>query len=180
MLPVEDPMKKEETLPRLIRAMGENAARIQQLAQDVPAEQARWRPDSESWSLLEVIAHLLDEEREDFRVRLDIILHRPQAPWPPIDPQGWVQAHHYNDRDLPQTLDAFLEEREHSRQWLRSLKEPNWDSVYEARFGPIRAGDMLAAWATHDLLHLRQLVELHYAYLQTLVAPYSSRYAGDW
>ena len=56
--------------------MVNHAAAIRSLAQGISDEQARWKPDPDSWSLLEVINHLYDEERQDFRVRLEIILHR--------------------------------------------------------------------------------------------------------
>jgi hypothetical protein len=32
----------------------------------------------------------------------------------------------------------------------------------------------------HDLLHMRQLVELHRDYMEQQIAPYSARYAGEW
>ena len=77
-------------------------------------------------------------------------------------------------------LDAFLRERAASLEWLRGLHEPNWDATYHARWGVLRAGDLLAAWLAHDHLHVRQLNELHYAYLAQQAAPYSVEYAGDW
>jgi hypothetical protein len=45
-------------------------------------------------------------------------------------------------------------------KWLASLDTPDLE-VYESRpgGGKLRAGDMLAAWLAHDLLHLWQLVE---------------------
>ena len=46
---------------------------IQAVLAGVDAEQARWKPDADSWSILEVVCHLVDEEREDFRTRLDHI-----------------------------------------------------------------------------------------------------------
>lgn len=82
-----------------------NAERIQAMATGVSAEQARWKPDSESWSILEVINHLHDEERRDFRVRLDLILRNPDREWPAIDPQGWVVEYKYNKRELESSLD---------------------------------------------------------------------------
>jgi hypothetical protein len=36
----------------------------------------------------------------------------------------------------------------------------------------------MAAWLAHDLLHLRPLVELHWAYLVVRAGPYSVVYAG--
>jgi hypothetical protein len=46
--------------------------------------------------------------------------------------------------------------------------------------GNFRAGDMLAAWVAHDILHLRQLIELKYFLLEDEIRPYSARYAGEW
>ncbi len=167
-------------LDRLRSQMMENAARIQALLQGISDEQARWRPDPDSWSMLEVINHLLDEERQDFRIRLDYTLHRPGEPWPPIDPGGWVTERQYNRQDPEASLTAFLSEREASIAWLRGLSNPDWDTTSEAPWGPIRAGDLFASWVAHDLLHMRQLVELHWAYTTANLAPYRPDYAGEW
>jgi hypothetical protein len=73
-------------LEHLARRMASGAQATRDLTHGVPDEQARWRPDPESWSILEVVNHLYDEERLDFRVRLDRVLHHPGKPWSPIDP----------------------------------------------------------------------------------------------
>ncbi len=128
-----------------------------------------------------MVNHLYDEEREDFRERLDLLLHQPEADWPPIDPAGWVATRQYNQRDLASSLANFLEERQRSLEWLRNLSQPDWDSGRMAPWGSkMRAGDMLAAWLAHDFLHIRQLNELHYAYWAQTAAPYLVGYAGDW
>jgi hypothetical protein len=36
------------------------------------------------------------------------------------------------------------------------------------------------AWLAHDLLHMRQIVELRYAYHQWQAQPYRVDYAGEW
>lgn len=165
----------------LIARLSRQAERLRALVEGTDDEQARWKPDLDSWSILEVVNHLLDEEREDFRVRLDILLHRPGDPWPRIDPQGWVNARHYNSRDLAASLEAFLVERRQSLVWLRGLAGVDLDASGDAPWGePITAGDMAAAWVSHDLLHMRQLVELQWANTQRDLAPYQSYYAGDW
>lgn len=165
----------------LSRQMSENSFRITELLKGVPDVKVRWKPDPESWSMLEVLGHLLDEERFDFRVRLDYILNRPGEPWPPIDPQGWVKARRYNEQNLLEMMDAFLRERGQSMLWLGAMADPDWGKAALAPWGAtIRAGDMLAAWAAHDMLHMRQLVELHYQYVSRLVEPFETFYAGDW
>ncbi len=168
-------------IERLCRQMDGQAQAVRALVSDVDDEQAHWRPDDGSWSLLEVVNHLWDEEREDFRVHLELILFRPGAPWPPIDPVGWVTSRHYNERDLTQSVEALLAARADSLAWLQGLQAPDWDAVCEAPFGPISAGDVMGAWVAHDLLHIRQLVELRWAHTSTVaVSPYDVAYAGPW
>lgn len=156
------------------------AVRIQALVAGVGDAQARWKPALESWSVLEVVNHLCDEEREDFRARLKHILDRLEGLPPPIDPTGWVTARAYNERDLAESLAKFVTERAQSAAWLRQLVAPDWDSAVEGPFGRLRAGDLLLAWLAHDLLHQRQLVELHYAYLRHAATPFDIGYAGEW
>ncbi|MEZ4640023.1 MAG: DinB family protein [Caldilineaceae bacterium] len=43
-----------------------NAERIRCLVEGMSDQDARWKPDAESWSILEVINHLADEEEADF------------------------------------------------------------------------------------------------------------------
>ena len=164
-----------------IAQLAAQAQRIRQLCAGVEEEQARWRPEPDSWSLLEVVNHLADEERADFCVRLDCILHRPDEAWPSIDPRAWVTERDYNGRDLAESLGRFKVAREESLAWLRSLGDPDLDARVAAPWGgTLCAGDMLAAWVAHDLLHVRQLVELHYAWTRRQLRPWSVAYAGDW
>lgn len=160
------------------RELAQGAETIAALVAGVSPDEAHRRPTPDAWSLLEVLCHLHDEEREDFRPRLDVVLHRPQEIWAPIDPAGWVTARRYHERDLQEALRGFLAER--SLAWLGGLVAPEWGREYEASFGRISAGDLLASWAAHDLLHTRQLVELRRARLLTLTEPCRTQYAGDW
>ncbi|MEJ2210558.1 MAG: DinB family protein, partial [Anaerolineae bacterium] len=94
--------------------MEESAAAIRAVVAGITEEQACWKPDAETWSVREVMGHLWDEERLDFRVRIDYSLHRPGETWPPIDPAGWVRERRYNERDLADSLAGFLEARAES------------------------------------------------------------------
>jgi hypothetical protein len=164
----------------IITRLAQQAQTIRTLVEGVDEDQARWKPTPESWSILEVVNHLYDEEREDFRARVDHILHRPDEPAPPIDPQGWVTQRGYNQRNLAESLTNFLAEREKSLTWLATLDAPVWESAYKAPWGALYAGDVFVSWAAHDLLHTRQLVELHYLHGVRSAAPYSVEYAGEW
>jgi hypothetical protein len=146
----------------------------------ITQEEAQTRPEALAWSVLEVVCHLYDEEREDFRQRLDYTLHRPDAEWPPIDPGGWVTLRHYNERFINEAMAGFQAERAQSLAWLHSLEAPDWEASHKTPFGEMKAGDILAAWVAHDNLHSRQLVELRRNRLVQLTQPYDVRYAGEW
>ncbi len=165
----------------LYQQLEQNAERIKFLIKGVTEEQARWKPTPEDWSVLEVINHLYDEEQFDFRVRLKILINQTGEDWPPINPAGWVTEKKYNERDLQESLNNYLNERKKSLAWLTSQKTANWQASATAPWGgQLHAGDMLTAWTAHDLHHMRQLVELHYAWVNRQGEPYSPAYAGDW
>lgn len=165
----------------VITQLEHHARAIQAFTRGITPDQARRKPDAEAWSILEVINHLYDEEREDFRPRLDKILFHPEEPWTPIRPREWVTERAYNLRDPEMSVNNFLSERENSLLWLRGLGSANWEASVPAPWGgDIKAGDMAGAWVAHDVLHLRQLTELHYFLVRDSAGPYSVGYAGDW
>ncbi len=158
----------------------ENPKRIRALLAGITNEQARFKPSASSWSMLEVINHLYDEEILDFRTRLNFILNPEGKEWKPITPRAWVKLHKYNQRNLATSLENFLRERRRSTRWLDSLGRVDWNTKYVSKFGSMRAGDMFASWVAHDGLHLRQFVELHRALAERAVKPYKLGYAGEW
>jgi hypothetical protein len=162
-----------------INSLDQSAKKVSALLETVTVEQAKWKPLPEKWSILEVVNHLYDEEREDFRKRLDLTLHLPEKEWPGIDPEKWAIDRSYNAREYSQSLNNFLNERKKSLEWLRSLSAPNWEQVYHHPIiGDLSAADLLAAWAAHDYLHLRQLSDLQVRYLDVKASPHSIRYAS--
>ena len=164
----------------LYQDLAHGAEIIRALVIGVTQAEAQVKPTPESWSILEVVCHLYDEEREDFRQRVDFILNRPGEKWPPIHPDAWVTERKYNERDLEQSLNDFLTERGKSLVFLRGLESPNWNANHTSEFGERKAGDLLGSWVAHDNLHMRQLVELRRVRVEKITAPYDIRYAGDW
>lgn len=148
----------------------------------VTPEQARFKPPSGAWSILEIVCHLGDEEVDDFRTRLRLTQEDPAAPWPGIDPERWAIERKYNEQDLKVAADRFVRERQESVRWLRSLARPDWEVATMRPHGPLRAGDLLVAWAAHDALHVRQIVKRLYELAGEDGQPegYQARYAGEW
>jgi hypothetical protein len=161
----------------LVRQLATTPDAIRALV-SLPAELVAVRPDPERWSVLEVICHLADEERHDFRPRLRSTLERPEAPWPPIDPPSWVPD--YAGRDPGEALADFEAERRDSLAWLIGLGDPDWEREHvDATLGRrMQAIDLLRSWLAHDYHHLRQLTVIRYDLLRAAGA--SLAYAGDW
>jgi hypothetical protein len=168
-------------LSQTISQLSHNIGTLESLLQGVSPEQARWKPAPEKWSILEVVNHLYDEERLDFRLRLESVLRDPSQEVPPIDPPAWILQHRYNERELSESIGRFKQERQTSLNWLRTLQDPNWENTYHHPSGfKVRAGDLMASWLAHDLLHLRQITRLHYDHTAMLWQPYGVGYAGNW
>lgn len=157
-----------------------NGVVFETLLHDLPEKMVRWRPALGKWNLLDIVCHLLDEEREDFRVRVASVLQDPNSSLPSIDPQGWVTERNYQDQDFESTLDSLIEEREKSVDRLRSLKNPHWDNVYDhPKMGGMSAQLFLENWLAHDHLHMRQIIGVKFAYLKEFGSE-PLNYAGDW
>ncbi|HXQ38284.1 MAG TPA: DinB family protein [Anaerolineales bacterium] len=153
---------------------------IRALLTAISQEEAQIKPNPDSWSMLEVVCHLYDEEREDFREHLDFILHRQNEEWHRIDPQGWVTERKYNEQNFPEMQEKFFGERGKSLEWLRGLSDADWETTYTSQFGSMKAGDMFACWVAHDNLHVRQFTELRRNWIERITQPYDIQYAGDW
>lgn len=166
---------------RLIDRLAAFPDLLESLVADTADDEWRWKPADGSWAVIEILGHLLREEREDFAVRLRMTLESPGRAWPGIDPEGDVESQRDIDADPAETLGAFRTARAGGVAWLRSLESPDWDAAYEhASLGRIRAGDLLAAWADHDALHARQLVKRRHQRIGINAGAYSCRYAGEW
>ena len=166
---------------RLIDSLDRFGKLLPAVISEAVLEDVRWRPVDGSWSILEVVNHLADEEVDDFRARLERTLIDTKEPWPPVDPEAWAVKRRYNESDLGESLSRFISSREETVRWLRSLDNPDWARAYEhPKLGPIRAGDLLVSWAAHDLLHLRQIAKRMYQLAQRDGGPYKADYAGPW
>lgn len=167
------------TLDFAISQLRRGPASYEAITQGLDAEEFLWRPGPGKWSVLEVLCHLADEEREDFRKRLDLTLHQPDQPWPGIDPEAWVTERAYQERDPQASLEDFLAERARSLAWLDTLVEPDFERAKQhPALGTMRAGDFLVSWAAHDLLHLRQIVILRLGWMKVAATPFNMDYAS--
>lgn len=164
----------------IIQTLSNNKHVFEALLKGLPEEEYSWKQSPEKWSLLEIICHLYDEEREDFRPRTKQVLKNPSKELSSINPVGWVEEKKYMQQNFAEKLESFIEERETSILWLMTLSEPKWENVYtHPELGEMTAKQFLANWLAHDHLHIRQITKLKYEYLKFLSGE-SLNYAGEW
>ena len=142
---------------------------------------AHIKPQSGAWSVVEIVNHLIDEEVDDFRRRLELTLHNPALAWPPNDPEAWARDRRYNERRLDESVAGFLAARRASLKWLNQLGAPDWTKTHtHPALGGLSAGDLLASWAAHDWLHLRQIAKRRHELTARDAGKFSIAYAGRW
>lgn len=150
------------------------------LLKGINNEEYLWKSLPEKWCLLEILCHLYDEEREDFRARIQHVFTNSELLLPAIAPADWVTERKYLQQDYSEMLEKFLKERDKSIHWLQSLNNPPWDNTHQhPKLGPMTAKLFFTNWLAHDYLHIRQIIKLKYDRLKALSGEDLS-YAGNW
>jgi len=166
----------QHTIDRLI----DNKQVLQRLLAEVPPDMVKWKQTDNKWCLLEMVCHLFDEERDDFRFRVKWLLHNPGQTPPSFNPLDWVVDHDYINQDYDMMVAKLIEEREASIIWLNSLENPKWNNSYDhPTKGKLDAKYYLTNWLAHDYLHIRQIIKLKFDYLEAISGTDLS-YAGKW
>lgn len=157
-----------------LRATGEW---IEAAYRGMPPDVGTHRPGPEKWSLVEILGHLVDEERDDFGTRLRLIVADPALDWPPNDPVRNVRERRHQEKPAAALLADFVAARAETLAWLRTLDDEALKTVKHDPRGSLAAGDLLAAWVAHDLAHLAQMARTRLSAWKALAAPYSVDYA---
>ena len=138
----------------------------------------RERPAPAEWSPVEIVCHLCDEESEDFGARLRVVASGGSA-FVRIDPARWAEERRYRDADGPNALAAFRERRAATLVFLAEVAPDRLrHAVTQAQLGRLSGLDLLAAWVTHDRLHLAQLAGTLARLGARRWAPLRAEYAG--
>src|SRR5262245_9599451 len=119
-----------------INQLSHNPNTIRQLIHNIPEKHARWKPDANTWSMVEVMQHLVDEEREDFRPRLMHILSGTKEQWQPMNDEP---GNPYGD--LQMLFKTYLEERQDSIKLLKTLTDADWSIEFKTPFRVMSSGD---------------------------------------
>lgn len=150
----------------LINRLETNLSVINAQLNNREKEEYFFKPNEESWSMIQVLSHLIDEEELDFRDRVFSVLNDPTKALPSYDPLKLMAGRSFVDEDYNEMLDRFMDERLKSVAMLRTLDQPNWLNAYNhPKMGSVSAQYFLTNWIAHDYIHIQQINRLAYQYL---------------
>jgi hypothetical protein len=131
--------------------------------------------DKESWSVRDVLAHLIHCERNNWMPRVKWLLEfgesRPFVPF---------QRDSYREEPVEFLLDEFAGLRAAGLSELRALNlSPEHLQLrgMHPAFGAVTLSQQLATWAAHDLTHLHQISRIMANQYREAVGPWS-QYLG--
>jgi hypothetical protein len=160
------------------RELARLPALLDALAAGIGPEGWRARPGPGEWAPIEIVCHLRDEEAEDFGARVRVVLGGGDR-FDPIDPERWAVERRYREDDPQATLAELGRRRAESLVLLRDASaERLGRAVAHSSGSPLSGWDLLAAWVTHDRLHLHQLTGTLARLWADRWAPLRADYAG--
>ncbi len=118
----------------------------------------RRRPGEGRWAAIETLCHLRDADAEVFGPRLERMLAQRNSELPGQDVRNWPAERNYLAMDPAAVLEAWAGLRRTLVARLAPLGREDWlrVGVHPVR-GPYPLGEMVRAWADHDLSHRRQM-----------------------
>jgi len=169
----------EHDLQHTIALLSRTPDALNALLRDLPETWTLRNEGENTWSVFDVIGHLIHAERTDWMPRAKIVLQFGETqPFAPFD-RG-AQERESQGKSLAQLLDEFARLRSKNLDELRALKLRQEDLALRGRhpaFGVVTLSELLATWAAHDLTHLHQISRIMAHQYREAVGPWS-RYLG--
>jgi hypothetical protein len=150
-------------------------AALNALLRDLPETWTARNEGAETWTVSDVVAHLIHAEHTDWIPRAKTILQfgETQA-FAPFDRLGYIRES--QGKSLGQLLDEFAGVRAESLRELRRLNIHPKDLDQSGRhpaLGAVTLSELLATWAAHDLTHLHQTSRIMAHQYRAATGPFS-------
>jgi DinB superfamily len=142
--------------------LGRMPATLASLVDNLPDGWVRQNEGPGTWSVFDVLGHLIHGERTDWIPRARMILaHGTQKPFEPFDRFAQFQAS--EGRSLGELLGELRDLRAQNLVELRELRLRPGQLALQGRhpeLGVVTLGQLLSTWVAHDLDHLAQIARV--------------------
>ena|SRR5438270_6484275 len=161
-------------LNETISLLTHTPAALNMLLRDLPETFTLRNEGDNSWTVFDVVGHLIHAERTDWIPRAKTILQFGDTqPFAPFDRLGHLRE--IEGKSLGQLLDEFARVRAESITELRGLNLQTKDLDRPGRhpaLGTVTLSELLATWAGHDLTHLHQISRILAHQYRDAVGPF--------
>lgn len=142
-----------------LKIVAETPARLRAALKGVPKKLLLWTPGPGKWSILEIVAHMRDMERDAYIARYRRILTEDNPTLPDIDGDLIALRDDYRSLKLADLMRDFLKLRKECLKLLKSVKAAQWDRMgTHETAGPLSMGDLLRRQSMgNDEAHLGQI-----------------------
>lgn len=119
----------------------------------------KFRPKEQEWSLVEIISHLADVDKEVNLKRIRQVKSEEKPFFSAALTDDWAKTKNYQANGPYESFSECLLSRQELLEELSSLKDEEWHKkVSHAIFGPTTILEMVKFIAQHDRLHIQQVV----------------------
>ena len=146
---------------------------LRAITKDLPGDWLYSNEGGDTWSVYDIVGHLLHGERTDWIARLEKVLSANDKEFIPFD--RFAQFTESKDKSLAQLLDEFEEARNRNVTILLMKnigpELHNEEGIHPA-FGKVKLSQLLATWTAHDLGHIGQIARVMAKQYKGAVGPW--------
>lgn len=166
----------EQNIEYSMAILARTPSALNALLRDLPDVWTLQGEGEKTWSVFDVLGHLVHTERTDWMPRAKrLIEHGESLPFDPVD--RWAQMRESEGKSLGQLLDEFARLRSETMEELRGLNLRPADLSRRGRhpgLGAVTLSELLAAWTVHDLTHLHQISRIMAEQYRAATGPWSA------
>lgn len=143
----------------LLHIVAETPTRLKAALKGVPKKLLLWTPGPGKWSILEIVAHMRDMERDAYLTRYRRILAEDNPTLPDLDGDVIAIRDDYRSLKLPGLMRDWLKLRKECLKLLKSVKGSRWERIgTHETAGPLSMDALLLRHAVgNDEAHLGQI-----------------------
>jgi hypothetical protein len=166
----------EVKLDEAIAVLTRTPASLDALLRGLPDTWVRGNEGGKTWSVFDIVGHLIFGERMDWMPRLRMILEKGEGQaFDRFD--RFAQFQESAGKSLGELLDEFARLRRENVSALRALNLQKQDWARRGRhpeLGVVTLSQLLATWVAHDLTHVHQISRVMAHQYREAVGPWSA------
>src|SRR5258706_13843023 len=162
------------TIEKSIEILDHTPGVLNTMLRNISADWTSQNEGGDTWSVYDIVGHLIHGEKTDWIPRMEIILsEKNDKRFQPFD--RFAQFEESKGKSLAQLLDEFksLSEKNIEHLRLKKLTDKNLkaNGIHPV-FGEVTLSQLFSAWVVHDLNHIAQICRVMAKQYEAEVGPW--------